>query len=126
MSPNKPYKCEKCQIPITKAKITRRRAQKPVYHHVPILKYTYCPIQQQLQDILARPGISEAIKAHREYLKREGKSPGALEDIQDGEIWQNFKKGDSYFFDDPNNIGLILMCDWYTYDLSSYFFILQG
>lgn len=54
----------------------------------------------------------EAIKEHREYLKREGKEAEVLEDIQDGEFWQNFKKGDSNFFDDPDNIGLILMCDW--------------
>ncbi|CAE6412054.1 unnamed protein product [Rhizoctonia solani] len=66
-----------------------------------------------LQEILGRPGILDAMKKHREFLQREGKPPGVYEDIQDGELWQNFMKGDSKFFEHLYNIGLVLMCDWF-------------
>jgi hypothetical protein len=118
MDPSKPYDCEKCGKTLTRRKIIRRRARKALYRHTPILKYTYSPIQKQLQEILGRPGVLKAIHEHRQYLKREERAPGILEDIQDGELWRNFKKGDSNFFEDPNNIGLILMCDWYVCDVS--------
>ncbi|CAE6534790.1 unnamed protein product, partial [Rhizoctonia solani] len=113
MSPDRPYVCKKCGKAITRRKITRRRARKPLDHHVPILQYTYCPIVEQLKEILSRPGIWKAIDEHRKHLKREGMGPDTLEDIQHGEIWLNLKKDGELFFGDTDNIGFILMCDWF-------------
>ncbi|CAE6532296.1 unnamed protein product [Rhizoctonia solani] len=54
------------------------------------------------------------IDKHKKHLKREGKAPGTLEDIQDGTIWIKLTKdGQPFFGDDENNIGFILMCDWF-------------
>ncbi|KEP53544.1 hypothetical protein V565_029190, partial [Rhizoctonia solani 123E] len=113
MNRDQPYNCEKCGKAITRRKITRRRARKALYHYVPILRYTYCPIVEQLKEILSRPGIWKAIDEHRQHLKREGKAPGTFEDIQDGTIWLGLTKDGEPFFNDMNNIGLILMCDWF-------------
>ncbi|CUA67670.1 Ankyrin and IPT/TIG repeat-containing protein C26H5,05 [Schizosaccharomyces pombe 972h-] [Rhizoctonia solani] len=113
MSPDRPYICEKCGKTITRRKITRRRARKPLEHYVPILQYTYCPIVEQLKEILSRPGIWKAIDEHRQHLKREGMDSNTLEDIQHGEIWLKLKKDGELFFGDTNNIGFILMCDWF-------------
>ncbi|KDN46958.1 hypothetical protein RSAG8_04035, partial [Rhizoctonia solani AG-8 WAC10335] len=84
-----------------------------MYYHVPILEYSSCSIRKQLQEILGRPGILEAMRKHWEFLRRDSKPPGVYEDIQDGELWQNFMKGDSKFFECLYNIGLVLMCDWF-------------
>ena len=120
MDLDKLHNCAKCGKPITQQKTIRRRgSRKIVYRHVPIFRYASGSIKQQLQSILERPGILAAIDQHREYLHREGRPEDLLEDIQHGELWRNFKKGDAKFFANPRNIGLILMCDGYVTGLSS-------
>ncbi|KAF8715636.1 hypothetical protein RHS02_09985, partial [Rhizoctonia solani] len=113
MSPEKLYNCKKCGKAITRCKITRRRARKPIHHYAPILQYTYCPIAEQLKAILSRPGIWKAIDEHRQHLQQEGRAPETLEDIQHRNVWINLTKEGQPFLDGTNNIGLILMCDWF-------------
>lgn len=121
MDLQKPHTCVKCGKSITKQKVVRRRgSRKAVYHHVPIFRYASGSVKQQLQSILERPGILEAMDRHREYLRREDRPEDLLEDIQHGELWRNFKKGDTNFFDNPRNIGFILMCDGYAIVLCSH------
>ena len=120
MDLEKPHSCAKCKKPITQQKVIRRRgSRKAIYRHIPIFRYASGSIKKQLQSILERPGILAAMDRHREYLRREGRPDDLLEDIQHGEIWRNFKKGDTNFFDNPRNIGLILMCDGYVVNLHS-------
>ncbi|QRW22827.1 Transposase family Tnp2 protein [Rhizoctonia solani] len=94
--------------------IRHRGSRKVTYRYTPILQYAFGSVKRQLKSILERPGILEAINKHREYLRREGKPDNVLEDIQDGELWRNFQKGDTKFFENPHNIGLILMCDGFS------------
>ncbi|KAF8670090.1 hypothetical protein RHS04_08678, partial [Rhizoctonia solani] len=94
--------------------IRHRGSRKVTYRYTPILRYAFGSVKRQLKSILERPGILEAINKHREYLRREGKPDNVLEDIQDGELWRNFQKGDTKFFENPHNIGLILMCDGFS------------
>ncbi|QRW26210.1 Transposase family Tnp2 protein [Rhizoctonia solani] len=94
--------------------IRHRGSRKVTYCYTPILRYAFGSVKRQLKSILKRPGILEAINKHREYLRREGKPDNVLEDIQDGELWRNFQKGDTKFFENPHNIGLILMCDGFS------------
>ncbi|KAG9082318.1 hypothetical protein FRC06_005120, partial [Ceratobasidium sp. 370] len=68
---------------------------------LPVLLFTSSPIEQQLKEILSRPGIQGAIRAHRAHLRREGKDPGTYEDIQDAEMMKNLKKDGVNFFDNP-------------------------
>lgn len=115
-----PHTCTKCGKPITRQKVIRRRgSRKAIYHHIPIFRYASGSVKQQLKSILERPAILEAMDQHRAYLRREGRPEDSLEDIQHGELWRNFKKGDTKFFDNPRNIGLILMCDGYVIILRS-------
>ncbi|KAF8761137.1 hypothetical protein RHS01_00188, partial [Rhizoctonia solani] len=94
--------------------IRHRGSRKVTYCYTPILQYAFGSVKRQLKSILKRPGILEAINKHREYLRREGKPDDVLKDIQDGELWQNFQKGDTKFFENPHNIGLILMCNSFS------------
>ncbi|KAF8714277.1 hypothetical protein RHS03_00368, partial [Rhizoctonia solani] len=68
---------------------------------------------EQLKAILSRPGIWKAIDEHRQHLQQEGRAPETLEDIQHRNVWINLTKEGQPFLDGTNNIGLILMCDWF-------------
>ncbi|KAG8679733.1 hypothetical protein FRC09_018762, partial [Ceratobasidium sp. 395] len=106
MESDRSYKCTKCKKEITRKKAIRRRgARKTSYRHLPIIRYCSGSVAQQLQAILSRPGIREAIIKHRKHLQRPGRDPDTLEDIQDGEIWRNLSKGDFKFFENLENIG---------------------
>ncbi|KAG8777586.1 hypothetical protein FRC12_000299 [Ceratobasidium sp. 428] len=115
MSLLRAHKCTKCGELLTRRRIIRRRgAHKTLYHYLPIRQYSTYSIAKQLLDILERPGMRKAMREYREHLRRSNKPPGDREDIQDGDIWEYLEKDGVKFFDDPNNIGLILNCDWFN------------
>ncbi|CAE6438911.1 unnamed protein product [Rhizoctonia solani] len=118
MDSKQAYQCTSCGTSITRPVTVRRRHQKPSVRHIPVLKYTSCDVQQQLEEILGRDEIQKAMAAHHKYLHRPDRPSDLLEDIQHGKTWLEFKRNGELFFssdsDIPSkNIGFILMLDWF-------------
>ena len=96
----------RCNAPLLKQVVTSSGSKK-LY---PFKTYSYYSVVKGLRKLLERPGIPELITEHS---KRVGKHQ-VLSDITDGKIWKEFEVIDGKpYFDNPNNYGLMLNCDWF-------------
>lgn len=76
----------------------------------PIRSYCYKSVIQSLEELVRRPGFEEKCE---EWRKR--KIPeGALADVYDGQVWQDYQyvNGEP-FLAQPNNLALMLNVDWF-------------
>ena len=63
---------------------------------VPVLKFPYRSLTSQLEELLGRPGMEDALD-HWRYVRRR---PGRLGDIMDGMVWKTLKGSDGRLFFD--------------------------
>lgn len=95
----------RCNAPLLKQVVTSN-GSKRLY---PFKTYCYYSIVEGLKNLLERPGISELITKHSKRASNE-----VLSDITDGNVWKEFQSSDGkLYFDNPNNYGLMLNCDWF-------------
>jgi len=111
--------CTRCLSPLFEDKVTKRgKARKT---QIPLLRYPYLSITEQLSPILAIPGVEQLMDQWRTIERR----PGYYQDIFDGQICKTLKAHDgSPFFSNgpderngPNDelrLGLLLGADWYV------------
>ena len=110
-----------CNTPLLKQVMTSSGSKK-LY---PFKTYCYYSVLDGLKKLLLRPGISKLLSKSTRVNRHE------LHDVSDGRIWNEFKFDDgNLFFDDPNNYGLMLNCDWFqpfkhfTYSVGVIYFVL--
>ncbi|KAG8722867.1 hypothetical protein FRC08_004497 [Ceratobasidium sp. 394] len=80
----------------------------------PILSFTYRSLIKQLEKLLSRPDIIDAIRRHKAHVQHPDRNPDVKEDIQHGRVWSELKGPDGQLFFTPegDEIGLILTLDW--------------
>ena len=94
----------RCDTPLLRQVMTSIGSQK-LY---PYKTYCYYSVLEGLKKLLLRPGISRLMS---ESTRVSGQK---LRDISDGRLWNEFRYDDGkLFFDDRNNYGLMLNCDWF-------------
>lgn len=104
--------CVKCKTPLMRKKTWKGKKNSDYY--VPALIYPYAPLIPQIERLLSRQDIKDAIRNHKSHLTREGRNPGVYEDIQDGQIWKDLKRADGtpFFTADGEELGFMLTVDW--------------
>ena len=127
---NTPDVCSHCETELFISRFTNRGNKRK--ERVPVLKYPYLPISDQLGAILAIPGIEKLLDSWRTVPR----VPGLKKDIFDGNITKNLKApdGTAFFANEgeqdrcgPNGelrIGLALGVDWFLHSFTQRFLLL--
>ncbi|KAG8737673.1 hypothetical protein FRC10_007954 [Ceratobasidium sp. 414] len=82
----------------------------------PVLLFAYHSLIKQLEKLLSRPDIIDAICRHKAHVQRPGRNPDIKEDIQHGRVWLELRGLDEqpFFTPEGDEIGLILTLDWFN------------
>ena len=106
--PNHPQECYRVPCGTLLKKTVKTSGNK--LKLVPHLVYCYRSIIQSLQEMILRPRFVE----HCEVWRKRNVPPGMLNDVYDGEVWENFMIYEGTpFLSLPCNFALQVNIDWF-------------
>ena len=119
-SDDTPDQCTTCGSPLWKSKLTSRGKTRK--ERIPLLRYPYLSISEQLPSILMMDGVEDLMDQWRTKTRNHG----VYSDIFDGKICKNLRAHDkTLFFSNqiterkgPNGelrLGVTLGADWYAF-----------
>lgn len=112
--------CKACKVPLHKTQPTpaqRAQGKDTRSDRKPKVQFPYMPLEQQLRDAFAVPGLEDAVDDWRKKVRTEG----IFEDIMDGRVCKEVKGPDGLPFfhhglaempDGELRIGVTLGIDW--------------